>query len=419
MFEETAAPSSLRPRELEAVYAISSAVAQAANVDSALDEIVRLTRPVFIFDNVAVYLLGENHHLEPRYARIVGRGRSAGEDLEWGETIATAVLRVSQTLTSQEKLGDWETNRLSYRLLLGLPLRSTEGMLGALVFGRFGGPIFSSDHIHLSEFIAIHISQLLFRSQLAERIADLEAVRRLHQLQEKFIATVSHELCTPLGFIKGYATTLLRQDTQWDEETRREFLMIIDEESDRLKELIENLLDSSRLQAGTLKIRTENTNISSLLQDIVQRGLSRYPGLVITLEPVAENIISCDPARVAQVFDNLISNAVKYAPGAKITISCQTRENRCHILFKDQGPGIPAMHLERIIERFFRVPETSAGVHGTGLGLFISREIIRSHGGDMWVESQAGNGTTFHVTLPAGNVKETRDGTNGDKGEVH
>ncbi len=400
MFEDTAISSSLRPRELEAVYAISNAVSQASHVEGALDEIIRLSRPVFIFDNMAVFLLNEDQQLEPRYARVIGRGRSAGEDLEWGTAIALAVIRVAQTLTSQEKLSDWESNRLSFRLLLGLPLRSPDGVIGALVFGRFGGPVYTIDQIHLSEFISVHIAQLLVRSQLTKKIADLEAVRRLHQLQEKFIATVSHELCTPLGFIKGYATTLLRQDTRWDEATSREFLTIIDEEADRLRELIDNLLDSSRLQAGTLQLRLQDTNLNSLLQDIVQRGLSRYPGLTITMEPVAEKSLHCDPARLAQVFDNLISNAVKYAPGAKISISCQITGDQCQILFSDQGPGIPAVHLERMFERFFRVPETSAGVHGTGLGLFISREIIRSHGGDIVVESEVGRGTTFHITLP-------------------
>ncbi len=416
MFEETAIPSSLRPRELEAVYAISSAVAQASDVDIALDEIIRLTRPVFIFDNVAVYLSNDDHQLEPRYARVIGRGRSSGADLEWGETIAYAVMRVSQTLTSQEKLNDWETNRLSYRLLLGLPLRTSDSMMGALVFGRFGGPAFSADHIHLSEFIAIHIAQLLIRRQLVERIADLEAVRRLQQLQEKFIATVSHELCTPLGFIKGYATTLLRQDTKWDQDTQREFLTIIDEEADRLRELIDNLLDSSRLQAGTLLIRFQDTNINGLLQDIMQRGLSRYPGLAIKLEPVADTMIQCDPARLAQVFDNLMSNAVKYAPGSQISLSCRITEDLCHILFGDQGPGISAVHLEHLFDRFFRVPETSTSVHGTGLGLYISREIIRNHGGELWAESQVGRGATFHITLPLQQSKTTRAGGTANSG---
>ena len=114
----------------------------------------------------------------------------------------------------------------------------------------------------------MHVAQLFEHDQLVQRVVSLEAERRLDRLQEDFIATVSHELLTPLGFIKGYATTLLRADATWDENTRSEFLTIIDEEADRLRELIENLMNSSRLQAGTLRLTYQPVRLDTFLKEI-------------------------------------------------------------------------------------------------------------------------------------------------------
>jgi signal transduction histidine kinase len=404
MPEEPVTTSILRPQELKAVYAISNAVSEVANVDDALDRIIQLARPVLIFDNIIVYAQQDGSTLEPSYARIIGRGRSAEEDLAWGESIAHEVFQTGKTAIQQERLASWETNRLHLRYMLGLPLRSRQQVVGSLVFGRFGGPPYTSDQIHLAEFMAIHIAQLLVRQQLVEQVANLEAERRLRQLQDNFIATVSHELCTPLGFIKGYATTLLREDTTWDENTRKEFLQIIDEETDRLRELIDNLLDSSRLQAGTLRMQIQEVRLDMLLREIVMRSTARYQDLKITLSPVEAAKVGADPVRLTQVFDNLISNAVKYAPGAPVIISLQVNHNSqaeyCLVVVRDQGPGIAPEHLNRLFDRFYRVPETSDKVHGTGLGLYICQEIIRVHGGQIKAASQLGKGTAFQIRLP-------------------
>jgi len=406
MSEEVLSHSSLQPQELEAVYAISKAVAQAEDIDTALDEIIKLVRPVFIFDNIALYLKREGDWVEPAYARVIGRGRSAEAELAWGGNIANDVFRYDDKQVVMEKLEDWESNRLNYRLLLGLPLNSENGKIGALIFGRFGGPIYSPEQLNLAEFIAAHIVQLLIKQQLVDRIANLEAERRLQQLQDNFIATISHELCTPLGFIKGYATTLLREDASWDEETRREFLTIIDEESDRLRELIDNILDSSRLQAGTLRMSTHKVRLNELLNEVVLRAASRYQGLTILLEPCDKVITQVDPLRIVQVFDNLVGNAVKYAPGSPVHVSLTTTDQQCHIQVKDFGPGISKEHLVHLFERFYRVPDGGKDIHGTGLGLYICQEIILAHGGKIEVESELGKGTIFHIFIPLDHIED-------------
>lgn len=401
MFEFISDPGSLKPEELEAVYAISRAVSAAVNMDVVLDEIIRLTRPVFIFDNIVLYLRRDSDSLEPAYARAIGRGRSQGADLTWGEAAALDALQSEQVVIRQEHTNNYEEERMRLQYQLGLPLRWGGDQMGALVFIRFGGPSFQADQIRLSEFIALHVAQLLGHDTLVQRIANLEAERRLDRLQEDFIATVSHELLTPLGFIKGYATTLLRDDISWDPNTRSEFLSIIDEEADRLRELIENLMDSSRLQAGTLRMSFQPIRMDTFLKDMTLRAASRQDGLQISLDVRHPGIqIYADPTRLAQVFDNLISNAGKYAPGSPIQVSLDKKDRKALIEVRDSGPGIAAEHLKNLFKRFYRAPSNNVTVRGTGLGLFICRRIIQAHGGEITAESEPGVGTVFRISLP-------------------
>ncbi len=402
MMEDNSVPATLRPEELDAVYAISRAVARSIDLDSTLDEIIHLARPVFIFDNMVLYLQRGEEGLDPTYARAIGRGRSQEADLAWGETTAHEALRSKQVAMLVEKMEDYEKDRTRLRYSLGLPLSwgATDAM-GALVFIRFGGPSFKADQIRLAEFIAVHVAQLLGHTNLVQRVASLEAERRLNQLQEDFIATVSHELLTPLGFIKGYATTLLRDDISWDDNTRREFLSIIDDEADRLRELIENLMDSSRLQAGTLRMSFQPIRLDTFLKDMTLRAGSRNEDIRIYLDLKINGLqIQADPTRLAQVFDNLLSNAIKYAPGAQVKITLSQEDDKAYIMVGDNGPGIAPEHLKNLFNRFYRVPSDNVSVRGTGLGLYICRRIIQAHKGEISVESTLGKGTTFHIYLP-------------------
>lgn len=394
-------PAALRPQELEAVYAISRSVASAVNIDSALDEIKRLTRPVFIFDNMVLYLKAGEDSLEPTYARAIGRGRSHEAELSWGDAVAYDAFKSTQPVIRMERTNDYPENRTQLWYSLGLSLNLESETIGSLVFIRFGGPPFEDDQIRLAEFIASHVTQLLGHKQLVQRIVNLEAERRLIRLQEDFIATISHELLTPLGFIKGYATTLLREDTTWEDQTRKEFLSIIDEEADRLRELLDNIMDSSRLQSRTLRMSYQPVRLDTFLKDVSMRATSRHENLSIDLQldtPIPP--IQLDPSRLAQVFDNLLSNATKYAPGAPVVISLNSNDSLVHISVRDSGPGIGPEHLDQLFKRFYRVPTSGPRVRGTGLGLFICRQIINAHEGEIYAESVLGEGTTFHINFP-------------------
>jgi signal transduction histidine kinase len=399
----------LKPEDLRAVYAIGLAIAQTENIDSALDLIVQHTRHMLIFDNMVLYLPKDHDGLDPSYARVIGRGKCAEGNIEWGEAIANEAFKTKQPALRQEKLDGWQENRLFWRDFLGLPIKAGEDVLGVLVFGRFGGPPFAADQIRLAEFIAAQTAQLIENHHLVDRIAKLEAERLLRRMQDEFITTISHELRTPIGFIKGYATTLLRDDTKWDDDSRREFLTIIDEEADRLHELIEDLLDSARLKAGTMFMQMQPVRLDLILREIVVRCTNRYSSLAVQLNVDHGITVMADPTRINQVFDNLLSNAVKYAPGSPVKITVTNNREICTITVADQGPGVAEKHLPHLFERFYRVPETSVTQHGTGLGLFICQLIINGHGGDICVNSEISKGTVFTINLPCkGNTKDTQ-----------
>lgn len=388
--------------ELNAVYAIARIVAETFDTEAGLDAIFRLARTIFIFDTVALFLQNQDSgELEPIYARALGRGRASEADMTWGEPAAVEAFRSGQTVLRQEDAGPSVSGRDRRRDYLGLPLLVGGRCVGGLIFGRFGGPSFPPEHIRLAEFVSWHVGQLLENRRMARRIASLEAQRELARMQDEFVSTISHELRTPLGFIKGYVTTLLREDTNWEDEARTQFLQIIDDEADRLRELIDNLLDSSRLESGTLRMTIEPTRVGPILRDVVQRTNSIYPDLQLSVEQEQNlPVLEMDGTRIAQVLENLLSNAHKYAPDSPVTVCVSRQKDRIRIEVTDRGPGIPGEHTSYLFERFYRVPETSNSVRGTGLGLYICRKIIEAHGGDIGVESEPGSGSTFYFTLP-------------------
>ena len=268
-----------------------------------------------------------------------------------------------------------------------------------MIFVRFGGPPYETEHMKLAAFAANLLSLLFQRLTWDATDTELRDLKRQMQLQEDFVSTISHELRTPLGFIKGYSTSLLREDTSWDAETQKEFLKIIDEEADRLSLLIENVLEAARLQSRTLPLRFQTLRLDSVLRDVVTRLRVRHKDLDVSMDLKNTPSIQGDGVRLAQVFDNLFTNAIKYAPNAPITVLLEQVGNQVIISFIDRGPGIPKEALAFIFDRFYRV-RTEKSVTGTGLGLYICKQIIEAHRGKIWAESDPGQGTTFFIELP-------------------
>jgi signal transduction histidine kinase len=235
---------------------------------------------------------------------------------------------------------------------------------------------------------------LLIRDVTRERDADA--------MKSQLLSTVSHELRTPLASIKGFATTLLRQDVKWDDATQRDFLRIIEEESDRLTEIIDNLLEMSQIEAGALRIEKEPMQLRALIRDIVDEMRMRTEAhYFVTDLPALLPRVHADPRRIRQVLRNLLENAIKYTKAGQITITTEVERDQVLISVADQGQGIPAKYLDKIFERFFQVDGASTRrVGGSGLGLAISRGIVEAHAGKIWAENGAPNGSVFRFTLP-------------------
>ena len=389
------------PIERDHLYFIGQVVAQAKDWKAALDTIIQQIRPMFIFDNVVIYLIEpKTNALDAAYARATGRGRSAEADVSWGEAFANQI--VSENQVVHELPANIQTdNRLERPLTLGIPLRSSGRVLGAMIFIRFGSPIFTTEDVQFAEYLTQQVTLLIERHALRENLDQLQSVYQLFQLQEDFISTLSHEIRNPLGFIKGYTTTLLRPNTKWDESTQQEFLTIIDKETDRLQDLIENLLDSARLQSGAMKMDFQPVRVDAVINNVISRAVMHHPDLLINVKvPEIIHPIYADARRLAQVFENLINNAVKYAPGSSVQFSAENTNEGVVVNISDQGPGIPVEYQARLFQRFYRVPDRSIHVHGSGLGLFICKQIIDAHQGKIELNSAENEGTTFEIVLP-------------------
>ena len=382
------------------IFELSKLISHAENVSGVFPTLVDLSRKLMIFDNIVIYL-EDNGELRPTYAKSIGRGRSKEADIAWGESLIERIFEEDHLVIHQDVIKGREDDRLKIPFYIGCPLRHGKNSVGVLIMIRFGGPEYSDNEQNTFLFVADHIAQLLERDVLVSTIDKIEGNQRMWKMQENFVATVSHDLRTPLGFIKGYTTTLLREDTDWDVPTYREFLGIIDDEADRLQELIDNLLDSSRLQSGTLQMNLQTVRLDVVLRDMIQRSQLRDMDINIELEIENQGVmVKADPMRLGQVFDNLLNNAAKYAPESTVVVKLIEEDGEAILRVSDNGPGIEKEHLEKIFQRFYRVPETRMSVRGSGLGLYICRQIIVAHNGKVTAESDIGKGTIFHITLP-------------------
>lgn len=392
----------LEPAVLKDLETITRLAIHSTRMKEGMEGIVSTLRAEMIFDNLVVYAIDSDaENLDVVYARALGRGKSAGPDASWGEDFASQVMQAQKTLLHGPAEHGAE-DRLKQVFLLGVPLRTREELEGALIFIRFGGPEFKKNDILMAEFIATQVAALVKIHKMDRQIQTLEIQNQAAQLQEDFINTITHELRSPLGFIKGYTTTLLRSDTDWNEKTQKEFLSIIDQETDNLQDLIGNLLDSARLQSGQLPMDFQAVRLDSIMNGVIQRIKSYHPEIKI-LEEISPDVpkVQGDSRRLAQVFENLLGNTVKYAPSSDVIIKISPEKAGAAVYLRDHGPGIAPEYLPHLFERFFRVPDHSPSVHGSGLGLYICKQILDAHGGSISAESELGKGTTFRVWLPS------------------
>jgi PAS domain S-box-containing protein len=255
--------------------------------------------------------------------------------------------------------------------------------------------------------IPVEASYGLIRDEKGEliRIAmvfrDLSRQKELARLQAEIIANVSHELRTPLALIKGYASTLLSPDVELDEKGTRRFLENVSVAADRLGRMIDDLLCASRLEMAELQLQPQEFDLGHRILQVLAWFQPHAEGRVLVADlPREALLVWADPERVEQVLVNLLTNAVKYTPpDSTITIQCRQPRDAASVVVhvSDEGIGIAPEHLPRIFDRFYLTEESKKGV---GLGLYICRELVKAMGGEIWVVSEVGCGSTFSFTLP-------------------
>jgi signal transduction histidine kinase len=231
--------------------------------------------------------------------------------------------------------------------------------------------------------------------------AALDRLREFDRLKDEFIAIVSHELRTPLTSVYGAAVTL--REHKLDEERRQALLEIVATESARLARLLDDVLWVSRLDSGRADTFITRVEASDIVSDVVDATRTRLPAdLSLELhEPPGQVAVAADPDKLRQVLVNLIENAVKYSDEGRIDVRLEPEDGHARFSVSDQGLGIPAEEHERIFEKFHRLdPDMTHGVGGTGLGLYICRELVERMDGRIWVDSEPGKGTTFTFELP-------------------
>lgn len=284
------------------------------------------------------------------------------------------------------------------------PLVALGNWLGCLL-------VFYSNEKHFQPIGLQHIKVLvdqaaitLFNLQLLETEAESRhEAEQANEIKTKFLAMISHELRTPLTSIKGFTTTLLAEDVSWEPEEQRDFVQTIQQEANRLQELIDHLLDLSRLESGMLPIMLESHNLQAIMEDASPQFQTLTSGQSFTIR-VPANLppVYVDKKRIAQVLVNLVRNAATYSPkGTEINIDAYLRKGVVQVNVVDGGPGIPPAEHKSVFRAFQRgVNVENGSVQGAGLGLAICKGLVEAHGGRIWIKKKSTPGTTISFTIP-------------------
>jgi signal transduction histidine kinase len=350
-------------------------------------------RIVALLDSVAdgILIMRPDHiieHCNPALVRMLGvpaeqvRGRPHDEVIRWLKRADTGPK--DGLSLEQAEAGGWPLTPNATLYVEGDLVRDQRPPLPV---GVTYAPLLSPDGVLLN---------------IIASVRDITRFREAEELKSTFISVISHELKTPVALIKGYVSTLRREDASWDREIVHDSLEVIEEEADRLTELIENLLDASRLQAGALAINLSDVALQVMAERIAQRFRTQSGAHAIVVDfPEDFPVILGDEDRLSQVLSNLISNAIKYSPhGGEIRISGRALPEQVVLCVSDQGPGIAVDDIPHVFDRFYRASEASRTTKGAGLGLYLARAVVEAHDGRIWVDPRPGSGARICFSLP-------------------
>ncbi len=394
---------------LEATSRAARALGSSLDLDSAFAAFARELRSLLPFDRAAILLA------EAGGARVMATAGVGAEDyLEPGTAITVpgpileAVIAEGRTIYREDIAVEGYPEEagllaLGMRARVLAPLQLGTRSIGALAISRREPGSFGEEELGLvtllGRLVATAVQNL--RTYEAER-ATVEELRRLSSLRADFVSLVSHELRSPMAAVIGSARTLQARWRELRPEQREAFLAVIADETTRLAALVGDVLDTSRIEAGTFGYRFGDVDLAEVLRDSIAAAEIGQDEVRLSTElPTALPCVRGDAERLRQLVDNLISNAIKYSDsGGEVTVEAGADDGHVIVHVRDAGPGIHAEHQVQIFEKFGRV--VGSAKPGTGLGLFLSRSFAEAHGGSLDVESTPGEGAVFTLRLPVG-----------------
>jgi K+-sensing histidine kinase KdpD len=394
---------------LEAANRCARALASSLDLGQAFGAFIRELQGLVPFERMAVVLAEDEM---AQVMAVAGAGAEtifpAGSARPVRESVLEDVL--AGRLVYREDMDDRRHPEEAELLALGLRCRVSAPLLlgpraiGMLSVVRREPDSFAAEEVELISLLGRLVATAVqnIRAYESER-RTVEELRRLSALRADFVSLVSHELRSPMAAVIGSARTLQQRWRELSQDQRDSFLALIAEETGRLARLVSDVLDTSRIEAGTFSYQFEDVDVGELVQDTVASvsvGQDEVRVVASIRSPLPP--VRADGARLGQVLRNLVDNAVKYSPdGSEVKVSAYAHRDQVFVDVVDAGPGIQREHQRLIFEKFGRT-KTDGAKPGTGLGLFIARSIAEAHGGSLDVRSSPERGSIFTLTLPAG-----------------
>lgn len=394
---------------LDAANRCARALSSSLDLDEAVNAFIRELRGLVPFDRMAIVLAEEGT------ARIIATAgeqadgaMSAGAEFSPEHSLIADVMAGGQTvyrrdMTERAYVEEEQLVALGLHSRVAAPLLAGARTIGLLALSRREPDAFREHEIELTGLLGRLAGSAVqnIRAYESER-RTVEELRSLSALRADFVSLVSHELRSPMAAVIGAARTLQARWRELKPEQRESFLALIGDETTRLAELIGDVLDTSRIDAGTFSYRFSDVDVAALVRDIVATAAVGQDEVPIVVKTGPNTVaVRGDPERLRQIFGNLIDNAVKYSPaGEPVEVRVAQSNGAVLVSVRDQGPGIKAADQRLIFEKFGRAAGSDTKP-GSGLGLYIARSIAETHGGTITVASTPGNGATFTVKLPA------------------
>jgi two-component system sensor histidine kinase KdpD len=297
------------------------------------------------------------------------------------------------------------TFSMAHAAAVFVPLMTPTGVIGVLgAKPSVGLHQFSEEQFHMLQTLAGQLSGALERERLSQAVQSVRDEVETERMRSALLSSVSHDLRTPLAVIAGSSSSLLVDDHKVDAETRRGLCRTIFDNADRLARIVDNLLNMTRIEAGTFRVAKQPHLLEELVGSTLRRLAEPLKGREVDIRlPDDLPLVPLDDVLFQQVLVNLLDNAAKYVPDdSPIEIAASAHEHWLTITVSDRGPGLPRGHEDRVFEKFFRADRDAKRGQGTGLGLTIARAIVAAHGGTMTAHNREGGGALFRMRLPMG-----------------